>query len=645
MATSKPRASLADYMTMALSPLLIMALIGSLVFFLLDVVYVGQYMGRLEWGLFWFIFAAVLVARISIELGSAKAQMYGLVLGIAVFLALTRFVEYPSDSPLAAFGWLLHLGLILLILWCASKLTWDCTHIDDAVTASGEGVLQAAGLDEAPPTNSSPSDSDESRAAVRKDKHTPALLTWWERYRKYQEEQQKKPHTPGVWVVYFSLAALPLYGLGQALIPVEETDRRRFAFWMMVSYVASGLGLLLTTSFLGLRRYLRQRNLKMPASMTLSWLLMGGGLIAVVMLVGALLPRPYGEYRLLDFTPLGSKQRNASQYAVKRDSAGKDEGKASNDPSRSDDKAKDGSGTQKSNQGKSQTSGKSSGGNSSQEKSGSGKQKGDQQGGRNRDQSRGEPQSKNETQSDSKKDPEQRDRDGENDQDQSNEKKKKEQGAPTSSSSREQPRPSQTGRSDRSASNPVSKIFEKLGTVATFIKWIIFAVLAIAVVVLVLRSGLQYLANFTDWAKRLLAAWQAWWDRLFGKRTARAGTEAAAEMETPGRTVRPFAYFGNPFHDGRADQLSPDELARYSFDALQSWAWERSLGRQAEETPSEFASRLGGEVPALESDVRRLALLYGRVAYARGRLTPSSIEPLRQFWQTLESVQEKPLSA
>ena len=39
------------------------------------------------------------------------------------------------------------------------------------------------------------------------------------RYRAYREKRDRQPHAPGVWVVYFSLAALPLYGVGQSLIP------------------------------------------------------------------------------------------------------------------------------------------------------------------------------------------------------------------------------------------------------------------------------------------------------------------------------------------------------------------------------------------------------------------------------------------
>ena len=43
----------------------------------------------------------------------------------------------------------------------------------------------------------------------------------------------------------------------------------------MAVYVGSGLGLLVTTSLLGLRRYLRQRKVKIPAALTASWLGLG----------------------------------------------------------------------------------------------------------------------------------------------------------------------------------------------------------------------------------------------------------------------------------------------------------------------------------------------------------------------------------
>jgi len=59
----------------------------------------------------------------------------------------------------------------------------------------------------------------------------------------------------------------------------------------------------------------------------------------------------------------------------------------------------------------------------------------------------------------------------------------------------------------------------------------------------------------------------------------------------------------------------------------------------------EFARRVGEATPGLESDVKQLAGLYARAAYARGRLPDSSLPVLQQFWRRLESVAEAPLSA
>src|SRR5205823_13474419 len=134
-------------------------------------------------------------------------------------------------------------------------------------------------------------------------------------------EDKAKRRTPGVTVVWFSLAALPIFGLGQALIPVDATGRRQYVFWLMIVYVGSGLGLLMTTSFLGLRRYLNQRKLRMPMQMTGVWLGVGFALVAVLLLVGALLPRPLAEYPLFDVTPAGSDRASASRFAPKGDNA------------------------------------------------------------------------------------------------------------------------------------------------------------------------------------------------------------------------------------------------------------------------------------------------------------------------------------
>src|SRR5262249_26241755 len=147
MAADRTPPTLADYVVTALSPALIMALVGSLVFFLLEVLYVGQYTSQLQWGLFFFVFAAVLIGRISIQGDTrSRAGLYTVALAIPVWLTLQFYVEYPEDSPLVQWKWAINLALMGLTWWAAHKLTWDCTFIDEEAEDAGEGLLDAAGL-------------------------------------------------------------------------------------------------------------------------------------------------------------------------------------------------------------------------------------------------------------------------------------------------------------------------------------------------------------------------------------------------------------------------------------------------------------------------------------------------------------------
>src|SRR5262249_16730088 len=129
-----------------ISPVLIMVLIASLVYFIIEVICGGdEVASKLRYTCTFFVFGAMLIARISIEMGDAKALIYAVALGIAAFIAMMYHVQYPPG--LAQFGWLINIGLLVLIWWCARKLTWDCTHVDEERDGSDQSVLEAAGLD------------------------------------------------------------------------------------------------------------------------------------------------------------------------------------------------------------------------------------------------------------------------------------------------------------------------------------------------------------------------------------------------------------------------------------------------------------------------------------------------------------------
>src|SRR6516225_782205 len=134
MASKTGGKTLADYVAIAISPVLIMALVGSLVFFLVAVLYVGEYASRLRWILFFFVFGAILISRMTMQGETAdRAGIYGFVLGLLVWVALILYVDWGNSGVLAPFGWLLDIGLIAVVWWSAHRLTWDCTLIDDNV--------------------------------------------------------------------------------------------------------------------------------------------------------------------------------------------------------------------------------------------------------------------------------------------------------------------------------------------------------------------------------------------------------------------------------------------------------------------------------------------------------------------------------
>jgi hypothetical protein len=288
----KPQQTVADYMVIALSPVLIMALVGSLCFFLIEVFYKGPMGGMARWIMFWFVIAIVLIARIAIEKSSEYAGLYGLALAATVWLYLVRM------SPSLIFS----MVLLGIVWFCAHKLVWDCTFVDEDEDASGQGLLQKQ--------------QPEPKAKSPPKKKAKRLTS----------------SSPGRWVMYFSLLALPLFGIGQVLLPSNATGSRRLGLAFLVVYMTAALGLLVTTSFLSLRRYLRQRYLKMPASIALAWVKFGGG-VALLIILGALfVPRPGAnafwsavrsqtDYRL----------RQASEYAAGRNPHGEGEGHAGNE--------------------------------------------------------------------------------------------------------------------------------------------------------------------------------------------------------------------------------------------------------------------------------------------------------------------------
>jgi hypothetical protein len=305
MRENRPTTTLADFLVVCVSPILIMLLVGSLCFFLIEVFGRGAIVDSLRWVMFWFVLAIVLVSRIGIEQGTGHAMVYGLGLAAAVWLYMMRL--FPA--------FILDLALLAIVWWCANKLVWDCTLINENEDASGNGLLQSA----ADGSFSVPVEKSREEGSNQKTGH---------------QKQSAAPHPPGLWVVYFSLAALPLFGIGQVLLPGGDSAARHAGFVFLFIYLAAAFGLLLVTSFLGLRRYLRQRQIQMPAAIAFGWVRFGAGVMAFILVAAMLFPRPgAGAAWLVLRHQVEYRLHQASDYAMRFSPHGTPRGRPGEEPS------------------------------------------------------------------------------------------------------------------------------------------------------------------------------------------------------------------------------------------------------------------------------------------------------------------------
>ena len=118
----------------------------------------------------------------------------------------------------------------------------------------------------------------------------------------------------------------------------------------------------------------------------------------------------------------------------------------------------------------------------------------------------------------------------------------------------------------------------------------------------------------------------------------RGADAVESELREP---PRPFAAFRNPFYSGTANRMSPEQLVRYTFEALEAWSFERGAARRREETPMEFAEALSQRFPGLAQDARQLARLYSQLVYARTNPTRECLPVLQRLWDEMSRSVER----
>jgi hypothetical protein len=635
MARPRSRGTLVDYLVVAIEPALIMIMVGSLMFFLLDTWYEGEALDRLRWILFWFVFGIVLITRVSMQIGSELAKAYGLALGGSVVLVGTMLAGF-QPFLLVVMG---------IVWWATHKLTFDCTLMDEDQD-TGVGLLQQSGLD--PSTLADAGDSGAAAGPTALSVEDPEAMDsslvpdrpWWKVWGRDPAEA-RRPHAPGVWLIYFTIASLPLFGLGQWLVPAVQEDRRAWLFLYFLAYIAGAMGLLLGTSFLNLRRYLRRRKLKMPAAMTATWLTTGAILIVGLTLAAAVLPLPISAMRVASGSAPRSSDLRASNYAVLKDSGVQGEG------ARSEGRAASQSDRQQKASGKAQGSGKTNDPNASQQVNGQGRQGGGGGGsGRSRSgQAKGKPAGSQGGQQGKRGAPQDQsgdrakgrdqsgDRDKGQDQDKSQDGRSQDQAEDKGEAEKgDEQGEEETSQEDQDPGDSSSQA-PKLPSLPTLgLDWLRIPIIAAGICIVIyglIRYGRDFLRALRAFLASLLAGLGFGW----GKKRDQDEGGAAAEPAAP---PRPFASFVNPFDAGLDHQLTPDDLVIYSFEALEAWAYEHELARSPHETPMEFASRVADVRADLGPDATRLVGYFVAIVYGRQGFRSEILPPLRRFWRALE---------
>lgn len=585
-----------DYAVIALAPLLIFLMISSLANFLMMIVYRGGQPGRVSWTILMFTLGTVGIARVAIEKDRAYSLGYAVILGAVSLFSMMKFV----DSILAT------VLILAVIAYLADWVVRDCTLIDEEADSSDQGLIGSGQLQ----FGGSKQDPVRQQADMQADGELEVAPEQKRRKKKRAASQ------PGRSVLYLSLAALPLYGLGQFMIRSDDATWAR-AQQLLAFYLFAAFSLLVTTSFLGLRRYLRQRDADMPAQVSIGWIGAGLGMIATILLIAFLVPVPGKLLASIELPAFldSPGDLSASQYGWGDDAAenaGDQSAATSQDQSEKEKEVgslrqekgaeagevdggdrKDGP-TGKDEGSAKQSSDSASSEASKQNESGKNKQNGEQ----SSKQDSGEKQSSTqEPEESSESDRKSEDVDSESNSDPSD----AEGAEPAKESTSQQPNRSEPNQapegnpsSPQSWKNPVSGLFSLL-------KGVIFLFLVGVV-------------GFYVWINRHFL--MQWLDQL-GNRSQLAGPGQSASAMT-GQTAiasRPFSSFRQP---SKSEQ-DPRKVVVMTFAALDAWARDAGVGRGNEETPSEFLKRLKTQFPFLADPASTIVQSYNDIVYGKSR--------------------------
>lgn len=638
----------------------------SLASFLCTVLYSGNYSGALVWTMLMYSMGATAVARITIENDRQYSSLYAIALGIATLFVLIRYVGDPIFS----------IGIVWVVGYLADKIVHDCTIVDDSVDSSGQGLVDS-GLSFLKLRRQQKQQADISSSNVAGEEgNTP------KRKSKRSSKDPAAGHQPGRTVLWLALGALPLFGLGQFFLS-GDSKSWNLARILLTLYLFSALSLLVVTSFLNLRRYLRQRQTEMPLDATVAWLAGGIVIIGLILMIAYIAPLPgkavasmkvpeflnnrsplsaseYGwgdegaeisdenDAQSSETSPDGSPSGETKPGAKAGGQKGnREDGPAGSDPGgKKQGKGQDPGGDQPAGGKKSESSKNQSTSNDSKNSGNQQQQKFEQQGKASQNdspQSKGESASQSDQSSESNSEPSESSngdsQSGDQDDSNSPSESSEENQSPENQSAEDQSS-QQSKQNDEQSSPPSDNQNQNANQQKEPLSARtkpppdrspslsgVFNTMASMLKWLILLGLLAFIAFFVV---RNLDAILAWWDSLFADddrepSEQQPSTKKKLEPETP---PRPFASFRNPVGDP-----DPRRVVVVTFQALEAWCREQGVERSPDETPSEFVRRVAVQFPTLGQSAVQVVDAYNRIVYGRAAATKDDVEAASSVWQ------------
>ncbi len=277
-------------------PLCIWGMVSALTLHLIEIrsIFIEGGENRLRLATLAFAAGVVLVQRLSAQEGKSTASAYAWALGavITMFAMHNAYAYRLPVHPMIVFAF--NQAIFMTLWWVGRKLTATCSVDSDVqITAAadagifstfgrgarrGEGPKKRKEFDPfADPEQTALAEAAEA-AKLEKDKEQ----LWTKRL---------PANHPGRMIFYFSLVAVPAFGLGVYLFSPDSQGRFYLGALLFV-YIWCAISLLFLSSLAQVRAYFVTRGVTLPEQIGIPWLGLGFALVSLAVIAAFLLPQP-----------------------------------------------------------------------------------------------------------------------------------------------------------------------------------------------------------------------------------------------------------------------------------------------------------------------------------------------------------------